>query len=194
VARSLDPAGASVALGALVGLLFGLLLFSTYYVAWFSLFAVAIVSAFAFVFAPRAMAKELRLSARSGWRTLLGVVIGFGVGIVPFVLTYLPVVSQLGSAIQRRNAFRREMERCNQRREREPGVGTPVGAFLVRAKTCFIRGQLCANPSSPPVCCGRRHNGSLGSCDASKPTHPDLPASACALLHDGAVCGTAGSN
>jgi hypothetical protein len=93
--RSIRP-GASVALGALVGLLFGLLLFSTYYVAWFSLFAVAIVSAFAFVFAPRAMAKELRLSARSGWRTLLGVVIGFGVGIVPFVLTYLPVVSQLG--------------------------------------------------------------------------------------------------
>jgi hypothetical protein len=87
----------SIGLGALFGVLFSLFLFSTYYVAWFSMFAGVVAFAFAFVFAPRVMAAEVVGALKTGWRSLLGAVVGAVLGLVPFFITYIPVLNQLGS-------------------------------------------------------------------------------------------------
>jgi hypothetical protein len=89
--------GASLILGILVGLTSALLLFSTYYVAWFSLFVTAVVLVLMFLFAPRVMTAEVRMALRTGWRSALGIVGGFAVGIVPFLVTYVPVIRAQGA-------------------------------------------------------------------------------------------------
>lgn len=86
----------SVALAAVAGVLAGLLLFSTYYVAWFSLVTMAIVALLAALWNPRAALASCRSAASSGWRTMLAAGGGLAVGLVPFVTTYLPVVHTLG--------------------------------------------------------------------------------------------------
>jgi hypothetical protein len=88
--RSTRPA-VSIALGAAAGLLSGLLLFSTYYVAWFSLLVSGIVAVLVIGFGPRTAVVDLRSAATVGWRSLFAVLVGFFVGIIPFLLTYLPV-------------------------------------------------------------------------------------------------------
>ena len=87
----------SITLGLVFGLLSSLFLFSTYYVAWFSMFAGVVVFIFSFAFAPRVMTAEVVGAVKTGWRSLLGAALGFGLGIVPFLLTYIPVLNQLGS-------------------------------------------------------------------------------------------------
>ena len=87
----------SVALGVVFGLLSSLFLFSTYYVAWFSILAGVTIFIFCFVFAPRMMTSEVMHAMLTGWRVILAGVVGFVVGIVPFLLTYVPVVRDLGS-------------------------------------------------------------------------------------------------
>jgi hypothetical protein len=87
----------SIALGALFGLLSSLFLFSTYYVAWFSMFAGVVVFVFVCAFAPRVMKAEVVGALTTGWRSLLGAVAGAVLGLVPFWLTYIPVLDQLGS-------------------------------------------------------------------------------------------------
>ena len=79
--------------GALCGLLLGLILFSTYYICWFIVLATIV---FALVFVPLQ-------TRRAGWRRCFGfvrsrlaAVVGFGagtiVGLVPFLIVYLPVL------------------------------------------------------------------------------------------------------
>jgi hypothetical protein len=87
----------SAALAALVGLLWGLFIFSTYYAAWFSTLAVAIVVVLVCLLAPRAAWSELRAALRTAWRSLLALVVGAAVGIIPFLVTYLPVAHQEGT-------------------------------------------------------------------------------------------------
>lgn len=84
------------------GALAALFLFSTYYVAWFTLLATGLVFVLAFLFAPKAMSIQCAAALRSGWRTVLGAVAGAAVGIIPFLMTYLPVLDQLGARRYRR--------------------------------------------------------------------------------------------
>ncbi len=94
--RNAHPAR-SAALGAGAGLLAGILLFSTYYVAWFSLLATGVALLVTFLLSPRAGWARGRRAVTTGWRVLLAGGVGFGVGLVPFLVTYLPVVHTVGA-------------------------------------------------------------------------------------------------
>ncbi len=87
----------SVTLSVVFGLLSSLFLFSTYYVAWFSVFASVVIFILCFAFAPRVMIGEIIAGAKAGWRSVLGAVAGLCLGIIPFLITYVPVVRDLGS-------------------------------------------------------------------------------------------------
>jgi hypothetical protein len=86
----------SMLLAGAFGLLWALLLFSTYYVAWFSFLAAGLVALFYVVVSPRSGAAAVVTVCRSGWRSIVGAIAGFSVGIIPFLVTYVPVVDQLG--------------------------------------------------------------------------------------------------
>jgi len=43
------------------------------------------------------MCAEVIAGVKSAWRTIIGVVAGFLLGIIPFLVTYVPVIRQLGS-------------------------------------------------------------------------------------------------
>ena len=94
--RNAHPAR-SAGLGAGAGLLAGLLLFSTYYVAWFSLLATGVALLVTFLLSPRAGWARGRRAVTTGWRVLLAGGVGFAVGLVPFLITYLPVVHSVGA-------------------------------------------------------------------------------------------------
>jgi len=83
-------------LAAGAGFSLALLLFSTYYVAWFSLFSAALILAVWLVFSFRAIRGILRSAWKTAWRVIVMSCIGFAAGLVPFLVTYLPVVRQLG--------------------------------------------------------------------------------------------------
>ncbi len=87
----------SVVLGCLAGVLVALLLFTTYYVAWFSLLGGLLVAVLALLASPRRAPGEVATAVRTGWRTMAGATIGFAVGCIPFVTTYVPVVRALGT-------------------------------------------------------------------------------------------------
>ena len=87
----------SSALGVMLGLLSSLFLFSTYYLAWFSILAGVVIFVLCLAFAPRVMCAEVIAGVKSAWRTIIGVVAGFLLGIIPFLVTYVPVIRQLGS-------------------------------------------------------------------------------------------------
>jgi hypothetical protein len=87
----------SAVLAALVGLLWGLFFFSTYYAAWFSTLAAAVVAVLVCLLAPRAAWSECRAALRAGWRSLVALIAGAAVGLIPFLITYLPVASQEGT-------------------------------------------------------------------------------------------------
>jgi hypothetical protein len=87
----------SISLGVVFGLLSALFVFSTYYVAWLSIFAGVVIFGFCFAFAPRVMMTEVGKAMTTGWRSFLGGIVGFVVGLIPFLLTYIPVLHQLGS-------------------------------------------------------------------------------------------------
>jgi hypothetical protein len=87
----------STALSVIFGLLLSLFLFSSYYVAWFSMLTGLVIFILCFAFAPRVMGAEVIAGFKIGWRGAIGAVAGFLVGIVPFVVTYVPVIHELGS-------------------------------------------------------------------------------------------------
>lgn len=87
----------SIFQGVLFGLLSSLFLFSTYYVAWFSMFAGIVVFFFCCVFAPRLMMTEIIGGLKTGWRSALAAVGGFVLGFIPFLITYVPVLHEFGS-------------------------------------------------------------------------------------------------
>jgi hypothetical protein len=80
-----------------VGGAWGLLLFSTYYVAWLSILSAGLVALVMCLTSPRWALAAGRTALRSGWQCLLAGSIGFGLGSIPFFLTYLPVADQLGT-------------------------------------------------------------------------------------------------
>jgi hypothetical protein len=87
----------SIVLAAVTGGLTALLLFTTYYVSWFSIFGALLVTVLALLASPRRAVPEVVAAVRTGWRTLVAGAVGFAIGIVPFVTTYLPVVHQMGT-------------------------------------------------------------------------------------------------
>jgi hypothetical protein len=86
----------SVILALCFGALCALFLFSTYYAAWLTILSAGVVFVVAFLFGPRAMAVGCAAGLRSGWRTILGGLAGAAIGIIPFLMTYVPALDQLG--------------------------------------------------------------------------------------------------
>src|SRR5690606_16814084 len=83
----------AVVLGGAAGALLGLLTYSAYYVGWFAVLALAVfVIAFAILRATGGQLPELITLARSHTRTLVSFGVGAGVALVPFLLTYVPVL------------------------------------------------------------------------------------------------------
>ena len=89
--------GASVLLAMICGGLWGLLLFSTYYAAWFALLSGGLVALITFLISPRTMSAATLDAIKTGWQCMLAALIGFAVGMVPFFMTYLPIANQLGT-------------------------------------------------------------------------------------------------
>jgi hypothetical protein len=87
----------SISLGVVFGLFSSLFLFSTFYIAWLSMFAGVVIFILCFAFAPLVMSTEVISAVKTGWRSVLGAVGGFVLGIIPFLLTYAPVLHDLGS-------------------------------------------------------------------------------------------------
>lgn len=81
----------AVLLGGLVGALWALLLFSTFYVAWFATVAVIAVGVLIGVMDVRGTIPWIRTRLRRGWPSVAATAAGFGLGIIPFARTYLPV-------------------------------------------------------------------------------------------------------
>ena len=86
----------SALLGALAGLLWALLLYTTYYVAWFFALAAGVATVLWFLSGPRLFLAAGLSALRASAHTFVAAVVGFGVGIVPFALTYLPVLHEFG--------------------------------------------------------------------------------------------------
>lgn len=95
-ASRVDRPGRSAALAAASGLLAALLFFSAYYVAWFGTLAAGITAAVVVLWKPRRTWAAAKDGARTAWRSLLAFAGAFSIGIVPFLLTYLPVLDQTG--------------------------------------------------------------------------------------------------
>lgn len=90
------PLGSVLGAGC-AGALYALFLFSTYYAAWLTLLGAGVVVVFVVLFNPREAVRGCGGALRTGWRTLVGGAIGAGAGIIPFALTYLPIVHQFGT-------------------------------------------------------------------------------------------------
>ena len=86
----------SALLGALAGLLWALLFYTTYYVAWFFALAAGVSIVLWFLSGPRSFLGSGLSALRASAHTVVAAVVGFGVGIVPFALTYLPVLHEFG--------------------------------------------------------------------------------------------------
>jgi hypothetical protein len=86
----------SIALAAIAGMALALLFYTTYYVAWFSLLASGVIVAVSVVAGRRALISQAWAALRWRGRPVAAGLIGFGVGIIPFALTYLPVLRQFG--------------------------------------------------------------------------------------------------
>jgi hypothetical protein len=92
VAWRLTPSRPNVALllGAAEGALIGVSFYTGYYVSWFSALAGGVVLVLFVVVGGRALLFRLLAALRARWRLLASTTVGFALGIVPFLLTYLP--------------------------------------------------------------------------------------------------------
>jgi hypothetical protein len=86
--------------GALWGAAFGalgvLVIYSTYYVGFFSLLAAVIAGILAIVAAPRATLASVAAAVRGGWMVLVGVVAGAVLPAILFAVTFLPALHVAG--------------------------------------------------------------------------------------------------
>lgn len=80
----------AVVLAGMAGLLWALLLFSTYYIGWYSTLALILTCLLALLFGGRALLPRAVSEARAASRWLGGLAAGFLVGLIPFARTYLP--------------------------------------------------------------------------------------------------------
>jgi hypothetical protein len=86
----------SAVLFCVFGLFYALLLFSCYYVTWLSMLAALVLLMATIVVSPRLVVARIFLTVKRGWGPLLAGVCAFGVGIIPFVRVYLPVIHEFG--------------------------------------------------------------------------------------------------
>lgn len=81
---------------AVLGVLYALSFFSFYYVTWLSTLAAVVLAISLLVTSRHWLAGRISFALRRGWRQLLALVVGFGVGIVPFLRVYLPALHEFG--------------------------------------------------------------------------------------------------
>jgi hypothetical protein len=77
-------------LAGIVGLLWALLLYSTYYIGWYSTLALVLTGALVLVAGGRSVIARAAAEARTQWTWLSCLALGFAVGMIPFARTYLP--------------------------------------------------------------------------------------------------------
>jgi len=80
----------SAVFGTAFGLLWALLFFTSYYPAYLSTLAASIAVVVLFLTGPRWFAARAIAALRTAWQSAALAVIGFGIGIIPFLITYLP--------------------------------------------------------------------------------------------------------
>jgi len=85
----------SVLWGAACGALGVLVIYSTYYVGYFSILAVVIAAILSLLIAPRGVRAAIA-SARDGWLVLAGIAVGAVLPGVLFAVTYLPALHAAG--------------------------------------------------------------------------------------------------
>ena len=92
-----DRRGAQAAWGAFAGLLLGLLFFSTYYIAWFATVSAGIWMLIMMALRLRSNGVPGCIAAlKSRLSAVIAFIVGFGLAIVPFLITYLPVLGSKG--------------------------------------------------------------------------------------------------
>jgi hypothetical protein len=96
----------AAALGAAAGALWALILFSTFYVAWFSTLGLGVVAVLFAASQPRRLRTWLVTDLRARWWPVAGAAGGSAVGIVPFARTYLPVSENYSYSAAMRYAIR----------------------------------------------------------------------------------------
>ena len=80
----------SLVLGAAFGLLVALMFFTDFYVAWFSSIAAGIAFVILLAFGRRPLLRTLGKGLRSSWLLVVTMAAAFAIGLVPFLITYLP--------------------------------------------------------------------------------------------------------
>jgi hypothetical protein len=95
-----------IAWGAACGALGVLVLYSTYYVGFFSLLAVVVAGIIALMVAPRAAIGGVSTAVRRGWLVLVGIALGAVLPGILFAVTYLPALHAAGGyKLQSANYF-----------------------------------------------------------------------------------------
>lgn len=87
----------SASLAGMAGLLWALLFYTTYYVAWFSALAAMVALVVAMIGARRRSVSAAVSVFRIAWRSITTALAAFILGIIPFVLTYIPVLAENGA-------------------------------------------------------------------------------------------------
>lgn len=91
----------SAILGTGFGLLWALLFFTTYYVAWFATLGAGVAIVIWLLVSRGRLLTRIYPVLKAAWRPAVGAAVAFSVGIVPFAVTYLPVRHDAGVTYQR---------------------------------------------------------------------------------------------
>ena len=86
----------SAVLFMILGVVYGLFLFSFYYVAWLSLLAAGVLFIVTAALSPGPMMRRLAHKLKGGWLPLASGICAFGLAIIPFLRTYVPVIDEFG--------------------------------------------------------------------------------------------------
>jgi hypothetical protein len=82
----------SLVLGAAFGLFVALMFFTDFYVAWFSSIAAGIAFVILLAISRRPLLRALGKGLRSSWLLVVTMAAAFAIGLVPFLITYLPAM------------------------------------------------------------------------------------------------------
>jgi hypothetical protein len=83
------------ALGVAFGLLAALTFFTSFYVAWFSAIAASVAFVMVLLGGRRRVVTSILTQLRTSWRLVLTMAVAFAVGLVPFLLAYIPAQKQV---------------------------------------------------------------------------------------------------
>jgi hypothetical protein len=78
-------------LGGTTGLLWALLLYSTYYIGWFATLGIGVAGVLLLLVGGRPLIRRAASGVRAAWVPIAWGLSGFALGLIPFLLTYLPV-------------------------------------------------------------------------------------------------------